>query len=267
MRIYLPTSDTGQVTLGTNSINAQTVQAKVLGSIVGFKISVSASAAGTLTSPNAIEAAVQQLKISDSAHQPIHQISGLNLVTLAYHLSPYGTYVSPTSVSSSNATDTFLLFAPVSIANQPVYIDVTFAPYSALASSGATGGTAEVAVDLIIDTGARAPTLRSKVFTAQVVSGTTDISSILGQLNTISLVFDSVTEADFTNMTFRAAGGVEIESKPLSAFVAEDTYYTDAGHKSGILALRASPFLKNPATLLKLLATGSFNPNVYQLYI
>ena len=270
MRRFINVYDTGLVNLSASTQNMPERAAQVLGHVVGMRITLkNVSAAGTLTTPAAITAAVNVLEVDDSAHSPLFSIAGSDIPILGFVLSPRGTYVSPLTVSNSDQSQSWVIQFPVAVARQPLYIKGTWNAYSALAASGATGGTAELVIDLMVDdspVAQRLGTYRLRKWSASGIAGDNILQEKLDtSAQTIGLVANVGADSNLTWITFYAQVAPEINQMTPDAFASEDAIYTVSGHQSGIEILRVSPFIANAATYFDVNLASATTITVYQI--
>jgi len=249
---YIAVYDTGSVTLSTTPTPVPMKPLPVLGHVIGLKISVTASASGTLSSPAPLTAAIQSFNLKDAGQRDIlpATIAGSDLVNLEYLLNPKGIAVSVPNVSNSSQTFSFILYLPVAVTAQPAFLSLVLAPYSALASSGATGGSAEVAVAWVVEDRMASQQTTARVFTfaPSLVAGANSLAFYLDRSKRTTLISAVIPDASFSNVTFRSATETEIQNATEADLAAIDNSVTNSGHQSGLQVFRISPFVASDAT-------------------
>lgn len=271
---FVTLTDYGSVSLTA----APQVQANktpvILGAITALTIRNTTEATGTLTSAQAISNAIQDLILYDSQQNVIADFAGVDIPYLAFALSNHGVFTaSATASSSASNTDNYVLNWPIALKDQPIYVSLTIAPYSVLATSGATGGTCDVKISCWYEDNASiAPsaTLRMARFDQGIVSGTVNLQSYLAQGQNTTHVFSRVTdntETDFTNVTFRATGATQIESETLAELTSQDTNLFQSGHQTGFFVYPLTPFVPNGSTVYQVVGAGSKTLRTFQLYV
>ena len=249
-----------------------TIIPKVLGTILGFKIQMSMGSTTGTTSAVSIDNALLSFKISDSNHVPILDVLGTDLANLAYLLDPLGYKVSvPNSSTSATEAATMILNLPVSLANQPVYIDSTLNTLTAGAGAGTTAATFTLAVGVFYDDSQAASCLQtqrvSKVSNVSVSTGVNNLAAKLGQgLNVNKLAFTIGTDGNMTSFTWEHAGVIEIEQEDNDTSTALDDAFNLSGHVSGLFNVRMTPATVTSATTFNITASASDTVNIYQFY-
>ncbi len=159
-----------------------------------------------------------------------------------------------------------MLYNPISLKDQPLYISGNFAPYSALAASGATGGQAELKLEVLVDeSAAQLVTQRIKVYNSAGIVGDNTIQEKLDtSRNTNALVIYVTADSNLNYVTFRANKEVEIEQVSAGSLIAEDQYLTVSGHQAGLFNLRVTPFVANASTYFDINLASAVTIRVYQ---
>lgn len=274
MRRFLSVTDTGSETLTSNTQPQKEVSPSVLGDITSFEIETTASATGTLVSANGTNDVVNTIAISDKNHKSLESFYGSEIPYLAFLTSPRGTYTAPTTVTSTSATDKWEIALPAKLAAQPLFVKVTLAAYSALASSGATGGSGEVVINAYYEDD---PAIQAGIVTHGVtffdlgtVNGSTDLSPNLtkGQ-NLVQLAWrmTSASDSNFTYYTLNHQGNVYFSEEKTSAMVARDTIATVSGHQAGFFISAMSPFVPDSTTYFHIQGSAADTARVYQVLL
>lgn len=236
------------------------------GDVSGFAFNLTSTATGTLSSPTPVTRAISQIVVTDNQGKTLLQLQGRDLDKIAFLLSPQGEYT--TASNNSNSPVSWNAILPVNIAtkHQPAKVQVTFAPYSALASSGATGGTLSLSVDVVY-----APTngLTHQINVVQLAlaSGSNTYSSSLANLNTLQLGFAVGTESNINYLNFSPDGKVDVySSQTLQSFIDLDNALMRDGHQTGIFNLWVSPFnYSTSSSRFVVNGAGSDTIYVYQI--
>ncbi len=233
------------------------------GDVVGLAVNLNVEAAGTLTSPTPVTRAISQFVVTDNQGKTLFQLQGRDLDKVAFLLSPSGTYTS----AGNNSSSAYVYWDAVipiniSVKHQPAKAIVTFAPYSALASSGATGGTLNLSVDVVYGS---SNGFTNAINVAQVTlsSGTNSYSSQLANMNTTLFGFSVGTESNINYVNFSPDGKVDVySSQTLQTFIDLDNEFTQSGHETGIFNLYVGPFAYNTASS-RFVVNGAGSDTIY----
>lgn len=224
----------------------------VYGDIRGFLIVMTQSTTGTLTGANTIEKAIRDLSVIDaSGDQLLQGIRGQDLLFLERYLNKGNNRTIPTT-SSTSATETFWLPLNVEKKDQHAKIQLTVAPYSDMATSGATGGSITYKlVAMYDDPSPETQTEKIQRITKSVSSGVNTLGVNLPYSALInSLLFTVGTEANITDIKFSGDGSKELDGVTVEQLTALDDALLNDGHVSTQFSLYNSPFVSSPATVL-----------------
>ena len=273
---FVAVNDYGNVSLTAAPQTQSTKSPLIYGTITALTIENTTNATGTLSTAQAISNIIQDLVIEDSSNNQICDLAGVDIPYLAFALSNHGVFTaSATATAGTNETDNYVLNWTIALKDQPVYIKLTLAPYSVLASSGATGGTADVKISAWYEDNPQAPvssspTFRLSRFDQGIANGTTTLNNYLGQgLSTTHLmarVTDN-TESAFTSVTIRATAQTQIESQTLAELTSQDTNAFQSGHQTGFFVFPVSPFVPSGATVYQVVGSASKTLRTFQFYV
>lgn len=269
---WITVKDYGSVSLTSNTQVQSDVTPRVLGGIVGFQFEFTVALTGTPTSAADIEAAVNQIRVTDVNRNNVFQINGQDVPYLSYNNSPLGVFTTPTTASTTSATDQFTLYWPVRIEDQPLTITTTIDTLSTVSGGGSTAGTVDFVVNMIYDDASdSASTLRLTNNDSSLVSGTNNISNKLGQnLTTIHISLRNTANSDtnVTSIQLEGGGSIQIESMTVSGFKAYEAAKSVSGHQAGYFPIPMSqPFVTSSSSLLNVVTGGSLTCRLYQFYI
>lgn len=269
---WITVKDYGSVSLGSSTQVQSDVTPRVLGGVVGFQFVFTVGLTGTPTSPADIEAAVNQIRVTDVNRNNVFQINGLDVPYLAYNNSPFGVFTTPTVASASSATDEFTLMWPVRVQDQPLTITTTIDTLSTVSGGGSTAGTVDFVINMIYDDAVDpASTLRMTNNDNSLASGTNNLSNKLGQdLTTIHVALRNTANSDsnFTSVQLEGGGSIQIESMTVDGFKAYEAIKSVSGHQAGYYPIPLSqPFVTTSSSLLNVVAGGSITVRLYQFYI
>jgi len=211
--------------------------------IIGFDLQLSVTATGTLSSAKNVLYAIQRLAIVDKSGSPVMDVAGSDLNKLVYWLSPRGTYQTP-ATSTQNTAETFesRLNLPIKYADQVAYVQVTFAPYSALATSGCTGATVSLGMGAYY--GMAQKTMRIYKSANSVSSGVNHLGfNLQDGVTAVIMGWTVGTESYVTDVIFSRFGDIDDYSAIVpQTFINIDTE-TVSGHETGMFNLYVSPFV------------------------
>ncbi len=275
MRTFQTVYDTGSQTLTSGPTPFNSSALLVLGDIVGIKLTLyNVSASGTLTTPAPLTAALQNLSILDRNSQPIASVLGSDIPIVSFLESPRGTYQTPDTISNSAQTQGWILFNAVNLKDQPIRVQGNFAPYSALAASGATGGTAGLRIEVMtadatdFPGGAEPPTQKLVVIPKSLGTGDNEIQNSLSRLGVTNHMAAYVqADSNLNYVTFRSGKAVELQEVSAAAIETEDNLLYVSGHQAGLFPVRASPFVANDATYFNLNMNSAVNARIYQFMV
>lgn len=257
------------VALTSGSQSQTAVVLPVLADLTGLDFDLTVNAAGTLVTANSVENAVQRISLSDRNGKTIFDVAGSDLPSLSKLLSPRGSYSTPDDATES--TDKYyrdVLGISASLDKQPLTMQVTFASYSALAASGATGAT----VDLIINGwfGSNEDKVTTRIKKRSISVGVGDNSvgqNLVNGAKTDILAIKMGDESNLTSINFSADGSMEDYSKllPQQIISLENDLYRDE-HKANLFNLFVTPLMiSTNNTRLDLTMSGAETVIVYQI--
>ncbi|MCK4997147.1 hypothetical protein KAS08_02490 [Candidatus Pacearchaeota archaeon] len=254
------------------SANAQVQSTQViptLADVTGIDWDLKVNVAGTLTGAKTVENAIQRLVISDRNGKPVMDVAGTDLPLLSLLLSPNGSYSTPETATES--TDKYyrdVLGITAVLANQPLSMQITFAPFSALATSGATGATVDLTMNVWYGSNLGNETTRIYKRNVSVTEGDNfEGINLVNGVDVNTLAFKIGSESNLTGITFSSNGNMDDLSKmPLQQIRnLENDVYRD-GHQTGIFNLFVTPFkVATQNTRLDFDASGSDTISIYQI--
>jgi hypothetical protein len=253
------------------SANAQVQSSQIiptLADVTGIDWDLKVNVAGTLVGAKTVENAIQRMSISDRNGKPILDVAGTDLPLLALLLS-HGCYSTPET--ASEGVDKYyrdVLGITANLSNQPLSLQITFAPYSALATSGATGATVDLTMNVWYGSNLTNQTSRIYKRTVSLVSGDNfEGVNLVNGVNTQILAFKIGSESNLNSVNFSSDGSIDDLSKisPQQIINLENDAYRDK-HQTGIFNLFVSPFeVRTQNTRLDFSASGSDTVNIYQI--
>lgn len=233
------------VSLTTSSQTQSTEIVQPLGDIIGFQWDLTAVATGTLSSANTLLSAIESVVITDGQGRTLFDGVGEDLARVGLWVSKGGKYVTPAAISTTSQSWTAQINFPVKLADQNVKVQVTFAPYSDLASSGATGGTVSLTLRAIYGVlRDKAQTMRMYKSTQSVSSGDNSLGSQLPTVSNVNaMAFTVGTEGNITDISLSYDGSVTDISKVGVNYLkdAENDIYI-SGHQTGMFEFPITPF-------------------------
>lgn len=242
------------------------------GDITGFFVNISLESTGTLSTPKTADVAVAGINIYDKQGNAITTgVIGTDLSKLQYWVS--GNKTTPSTVSSSSVTsDNYVLPIQVAAIDQAASIQYIAAAYSALASSGATGGTLTVTTVPYYNYGGAAQTqwpAKTSYLSHQalsIVSGTNTFGPNLNKGRVLyNLTATMTTESNLTSVTVEPTGGSALEQLTFYDFIAFDQVtYPTSGHQTGYMDMNITPFVVTDQTQFNLIGAGSDTLQLYQ---
>lgn len=251
-------------TLTTGSQDSSDIEIPQIGDLVGLKISITASATGTLVGPNKLNALVREIAFRDVTGEPILQaIAGSDLNYLLYVSNASGTKITETDVSGTSATDTYMLQMSVDKTALPGKLRIGANAYSAAATSGATGGSVTVELEAFYRDEAVARTQRVYKQTNALVTGTNEIGSLLNRKRIMNKLGLGFSEALLTSVLVSSDGSEQLNMKTSAITSFMDASRANA-HISGKLLIPCTPFLANDKSRLQILTNAPGNADIYQ---
>ncbi|MEK6760709.1 MAG: hypothetical protein AABX93_02185 [Nanoarchaeota archaeon] len=236
------------------------------GDIIGFDFNLTVDSVGTLVTPTKVTAAIEKLLIADKSGKPLIDCAGTDLPFIALLLSPHGSYDAPADNSTSSPVWNDLLALTGKLEDQPLFIQVTFAPYSALAASGTTGATVDFTIGVWYGQATQTLRVYKKVITGVVGDNYVDNVLNNGKI-TQSLSFRVGTESNLTSVTFSPTGATDDYQALLKQQIIdlENDAYKDE-HQTGLFNLFVEPFEFSTAnSSVDIVLSGTDTITVYQI--
>ena len=252
-------------TVTAGSVPQTSIPVPALGSLLGLNLRLTEDAddtGGTIVATR-ISAAIERFQVRDRTGAVIMNVTGLQLERIANELSPVGDDVDAPAPGDGAAVE-YMRFIPVTIAeaDMPAFIDVTWAPESAMYS---VSPTADTQVTLALrgkytrDPGVQ--TLRVKAVTPAHALGENSIGNLLpdGELVEKLLILPNdggsnpLVDADVTDLRLTTNGFNLLDGATIPAvFEPEDQEFRRDGHNAGTLNVRTPVFKVNNTTQLVL---------------
>jgi hypothetical protein len=230
------------ITASTSDQVQSTQVIEPLGDIVALQFDLSVVLSGTLSAQQPITKAIKRIALTDRNGIVIMDIAGADLDKLEYWLMG-GEYKYTTIPNADTTTKSvsIRLNLPIKISEQPAKLQITFAPYSDLAS-GATGGTYTLKVRVWY--GVALQTLRVFKRSVSLASGDNALGYQLPDgVNTQIFGFVVSSESAIIHITFSADGTIDHYAKITLNDLAKIEYQVfDSGHITGIFNLFVAPF-------------------------
>ncbi len=228
----------------TSQITESAVIIEPAGDITGLDFQLSVAAAGTLSTPSSRLAMIKRVTITDRSGAPILDVLGTDLMKLYLWMNPSGAYTSPSTVTGGGTTDTlnFVLPLPISLKEQPAKLQVILAPYSDLATSGATGATYNLAINGWY--GSVPQTLRVYKRTIAIAAGDNSLGIQLVDNKNTQAIGIALTASNTNYLTFSSDGKIDNLSKiTLQQLADMETMLYMNGHQTNIYNLFVAPFV------------------------
>ena len=219
-----------------------------LGDVAALALEITVIATGTLTTPNKLSSALNAIRVLDPSNQPIvDTIAGTDLKYFDKYFSPKGTAPTETDVSTSSATDTLMLPLSIDRKHLPARIKISAAAYSALAASGATGGTLTVRVMAYYRDGHTNTTDRIKKKTLATIAAENSFAPFLSKGRILRGIIFTYTAAYFTDVKISRDGSDELKLNDNQLAAIERQRFISA-KTSGVAYVEPSPFVVSDAT-------------------
>lgn len=247
------------ITMGTANNPRTEVDIPALGDLVALEVELTQSTTGTLTTAGTLDAALAGIAIKDVRGTAIwNSIRGSDLPLLDRVFNIGRSRTVPTT-SGTAQTHRWLLPFNIELADMPARIQVTIAPYSAMAASGATGGS--VTYNLVAyyqDKSNIQVTQRLSRITQTIVSGLNRFGPNLPKQTLIQhLLFSVGTESNITSVNFSSDGAAELREITPSDLTGIDDVRLVSGHVTGQFSLYNSPFVSTTKSILDVTGAGS----------
>jgi hypothetical protein len=232
------------VSMGTSDLAQSQVIIEPLGDITALEFRITQSTTGTLTGPRPIETAIKSIVVVDRAGKPILDIKGTDLPKLDFWTNGVGSYNPSVNTSSTPQIKTWVIALPIKLEDQPAKLQVVFAPYTDMASSGATGGS--VALRITAWYGVAPYTLRIYKRDLSLSAGDNNLGINLVDGKDIlpnGLTLDVASEATINHITFSSDGRMDERAKlPLAELIEIERIVYKNGHITGLINLFVAPF-------------------------
>ncbi|MBI4360323.1 hypothetical protein HY572_00960 [Candidatus Micrarchaeota archaeon] len=236
-----------------------------VGALVALEFHLTQSTTGTLTGANTLDYAIQDVKISDKGGNAIWQnVRGRDLAIIEQLFSPMGINTAVATTSSSSQTRRYYLPNAIAQKDMDARLQVTIAPFSDMATSGATGGTVTLTVVGLYSNVDSGFTQRYMRLSQSIVSGANRFGPNLPQGRRIELVgFTVGTEANVTDFTLSRDGSLELSALTPADLIALDQDRFVSGHITGRFRVPVTPFIPSSQMQLDVTGAGSDTINWY----
>jgi len=231
------------ITASTSDQVQSTQVIEPLGDIVALQFDLSVVLSGTPSGAQPITKAIKRIALTDRNGIVIMDIAGTDLDKLEYWLmgGEYKYTTIPTAGTTTQSVS-IKLNLPIKLSEQPAKIQITFAPYTDLATSGATGGTYTLKVRVWYGTALQ--TLRVYKRSVSLASGDNALGYQLPDgVNTQIFGFVVSSESAINYITFSADGTIDHYAKiTLNDLAKIENQVFDSGHITGIFNMFVAPF-------------------------
>lgn len=236
----------------TSAVQAQSeVQIPNYGDIAAIGLTISQSTTGTLSSANTLDHAIAGLTIKDkSGTQLMQGIIGTDLLMLERFRNK-GVNRTIATTSGSAQTETFFIPLNIEISEQEIRAQVSIAPYSDMATSGATGGSITYSL-VVYYYGKTEKTYTEKIqkFAKTANIGINTFGTDLPKNILITDILFKCTEGYLTSIRFSSDGSKELDSVSVAHLTSIDNAILVSGHVTGQLKLYNAPFKSSSASAL-----------------
>ncbi len=247
------------VAMSASSAPQSEVDIPNAGSLIGLILHLTQSTTGTLTGANTLDYAIQAVDIKDRKGNWIAQnVRGRDLNEIETLFGEKGINTAVATTSSSSQTRRYYIPLAVAQKDMTARMQVTIAPYSDMATSGATGGTVTLTVVGVYQSEDTGYTTRYTRLSQSIVSGTNRFAPNLPKNRLISRVAFTVgTESNVTDLTFSRDGSDEHQALTPADMIAIEQDSFISGHVTGQFRLPITPFVPADNTVLDVTGAGS----------
>jgi len=257
--------ETKSVTMSASEQAQNEVTIPAYGDIYGLVINITQNTTGTLTGAKTIEKAIKGVSLKTKSGELVLQsIRGQDLLFLERYLNKGISRTIPTA-SGTDASETFFIPINVEKADQEAKFQMVVAPYSDMATSGATAGSLAYSVNVLYyDQTENVSTQKIQRTTKAVVSGTNTFGIDLPKRVTINyLLFKVTTEGNLTSIRFTADGKKELDGVTVAYLKALDQASLVSGHISGEFSLYNAPFYCDVPTAFDVVASSTDTMEIF----
>lgn len=251
-------------TVTAGSVPQSAIQIPAIGSLLGLNLRLTETAddsGGTIVATR-ITAAIERFQVRDRNGSVVMSVTGLQLERIANSLSQVGDDVDAPAPGDGTGVE-YLRHIPLTIAQEdmPAFIDITWAPESAMYSVSPTGDTTVTLALRGKFTPDPVQTLRIKAVTPNHAVGQNSIGNLLpdGELVERLLILPNdggpnpMVDADITDVRLSQNGFNLLDGATIvDVFEPEDTEFRRDGHNTGTILARVPVFKVNNTTLLVL---------------
>lgn len=250
----------GSVAQGGSSATQTEEDIPTRGDIIGISVELTQISVGTLVTPATIEKAIENLTIKDVSGRLIwSKMRGQDLTIIDRYLNIGNSRTVPTS-STSSASHSWFIPLGIEKKDQKARMQVTIAPFSAMAASGTTAGTVSIKLVAWYADESKIPfTQRFQRITETLNSGLNRYAPDLPKgvpITNIFLKFNTA-ESNLSELDFTADGNTELRDMTAADMtVVDDVVLTD-GHVSDEFSLYNVPFVATSKTIFDVTGSGS----------
>jgi len=241
-------SKSGSLSASTQPLNEQVISNH--GDIIALEFVLRTTVTGKLTNAKTMDHAIEQLQLKDKTGRFImSKIRGIDLYMLERILNLGNTKTIPVA-SSSQKEERFVIPINIERKDQFATLQTNIAPFSALADSGATGGTYTLEVSAwYVDQSDLGSTQRISRFTQSMGAGDNVVTPFLPKnVLVTALLFKVGTETNLDFINFSSDGTLELDSVQPSRYVGLDNARLTGKHVTGEFDLYVTPFLSTDNT-------------------
>jgi hypothetical protein len=228
--------------MGTSDNVKSQVIIEPRGDIVALSFRLTQSTSGSLSGARTIDNAIKSISLVDREGKPIFDIKGTDLPKLDFWTNGVGSYNPAPVTSATPQTRTWVLAIGVKLQDQPAKLQVVFAPYSDMASSGATGGNVALRIDVWYGVATHTTRVYKREKALSVGDNALGVELVDGK-NLIGLFLEFVNESNINHITFSADGSIDNRAKQILAQLAElERIVYRSGHITNLYNLFVAPF-------------------------
>ena len=235
------------------------------GDMAGLIVEVTAQTTGSLSSAKKLALCISSLDIRDVHGVPVfNSIAGADLKYLKMWSGKQGKSLTETDVATAQAnTDVYLIQHSIDSGDLPAKIQITYNPYSSMATSGTTACTATISVTPYYRDNTTNKTDRIQKVVMSVAAGLNNLVPQLPRNRLLLKTAFAYTAAYLTDVTISADGAEELKvtANQLNAYEDELFY---AGHVAGYGFIDHSPFVVTDTAIMNWNSSTADTLSMYQ---